>query len=200
MSDREALLTLAKVAKAFVEWLERFPDEMERWLDGKFDAATETTPRAAEVCSEPVPAVAMTGPGSTQADRWLPGEIGAEPPEPVLYSVVWDGGEFPSPIFCQKTLDECSRLMQSSSRKGTVVPLYAVPVDAAREIAAARREAEEARTECERLRMTKNEMRAIRDAEVEVRGLRRVYIGEPSVDVAATLRGLLARHDKGGAA
>jgi hypothetical protein len=67
-------------------------------------------------------------------------------------------------------------------------------------IAAARREADEAKKECERLRMTKNEMRAIRDAEVEVRGLHRVCIGEPSVDVAATLRGLLARHDKGGAA
>jgi hypothetical protein len=48
----------------------------------------ETTPPGEEVRSEvrsdPVPAVAIIGPGSRQADRWLPGEIGAEPPAGII--------------------------------------------------------------------------------------------------------------------
>jgi hypothetical protein len=121
----------------------------------RIDAAPETTP----------PAVAIIGPGSTQAERWLPGEIGAESPEPAMYSIVWDGDDTPDTDWCCRTEAECKEYLgRFVSRKGTVVPLYAVPVDAAREIAAARREAEEARAECERLRMTEEEHDALDEA------------------------------------
>jgi hypothetical protein len=84
-----------------------------------------------------------------------PGEIGAESPEPVMYSIVWDGDETPDAECCYRTYALAHRCLADAGGKGTVVPLYAVPVDAAREIAAARREAEEAKKECERQRASR---------------------------------------------
>jgi hypothetical protein len=152
---------------------------------GAESRAPETSSREA-VTAEP--AVAIIGPGSTQAERWLPGEIGAESPEPVLYVVWYDGDDTPYAASCCTTAGECEYyFLLPHDRKGKVVPLYAVPVDAAREIAAARREAEEARAECERLRITDKEREAIADCADAAEA----YMND---DIAATLRALNDRH------
>jgi hypothetical protein len=78
--------------------------------------------------------------------------------------------------------------------------------DAERLIAAARREAEEARAECERLRMTDDERRLLskyrRSAEREIEWFAVTsasYVADAK-HATAVIGGLLARHDKGGAA
>jgi hypothetical protein len=191
-------------------------DEGETVTVVEFDAAPETTPPGeevrSEVRSEPDPAVAMTGPGSTQADRWLPGEIGAESPEPVMYAVQWDADDTPDAECCYRTSTLAHRCLADAGGKGTVVPLYAVPVDAARELAAARRETDEAKKECERLRMTQEEREAIEFAMTNLDwppdaaqfAILARCLGPsctmPEHVKKSALRGLLARHDKGGAA
>jgi hypothetical protein len=116
--------------------------------------------------------------------------------EPVLYVVWYDGDDTPYAASCSTTEGECKHyFLLPHGRKGKVVPLYSVPVDAAREIAAARREAEEARAECERLRITDDEREAIA---VTCAYLERIGVRGTSLQQA--LLGLLARHDKGGAA
>jgi hypothetical protein len=151
----------------------------------------ETAPPAnevrSEVRSEPVPAVAVIGPGSTQAERWLPGEIGAE-------KVVEGGG--------------VEELPTVGWWKGELVSR----ADAERLIAAARREAQEARKECERLRMTDKERDAIEFTMTNLDwphdaaqfAILARSLG-PSVTMPehvkkSAIRGFLARHDKGGAA
>jgi hypothetical protein len=234
MSDRETLLTLAKVAKAFVEWLERWPDsektcspgcdsvtppasgdetvtaepdpgEGYRWVEPRSPGCPGETLRHDDECkpagggsvewactnavgdecvtrhfyrrridaapeTTPVPAVAMTGPGSTQAERWLPGEIGAE------------------------QVAECEGVHELRSLETMLGPVVR-RTDAERLIAAARREAEEARAECERLRMTDEEREAIALACAYLE-----RIGVRGTSLQQALLGLLARHDKGGAA
>ena len=78
--------------------------------------------------------------------------------------------------------------------------------DAERLIAAARREAEEARKECERLRLTDDERRLLykyhrseERAIVQFAVTSASYVAD-ATHATAVIRGLLARHDKGGAA
>jgi hypothetical protein len=153
---------------------------------GACQLPAETTPRADEVRSE------------VRSD-------------PVMYSIVWDGDDTPDPECCEDTVVVCSHVLDDAGGKGTVVPLYAVPADAAREIAAARREAEEARAECERLRLTDKEREAIEftieclawPPDAAQFAILARCLG-PSCTVPehvkkTALRGLLARHAKGGA-
>jgi hypothetical protein len=73
-------------------------------------------------------------------------------------------------------------------------------------IAAARREAEEARKECERLRMTDDERRLLsKYHRSEERAIEQFAVTSASYvadakHATAVIGGLLARHDKGGAA
>jgi hypothetical protein len=144
----------------------------------RIDAAPETTPRADEVHSKPV-----------------------------MYSIVWDGDDTPDTEWCCSTEDEYNHYLgRFENRGGTIVPLYVVPVDAAREIAAARREAEEAKKECERLRLTDDERRLLSKyyrseerAIVQFAVTSASYVADAK-HATAVIGGLLARHDKGGAA
>jgi hypothetical protein len=153
---------------------------------GACQLPAETTPRADEVRSE------------VRSD-------------PVMYSIVWDGDDTPDPECCEDTVVVCSHVLDDAGGKGKVVPLYAVPVDAAREIAAARREAEEARAACERLRIKQEEREAIEFTMTNLDwppdaaqfAILARCLGPsctmPEHAKKSALRGLLARHDKGGA-
>jgi hypothetical protein len=194
----------------FYEYRRRIDDAPEP-SSGACQLPAETTPRGGEVRrevrSKPDPAVAMTGPGSTQADRWLPGEIGAESPDkcvsvadflrPVLHSIAWDGYDTPDPECCFRSRNGAVAHLALSNSTGTVVPLYVVPMSAAREIDAGRWAAEEAKQECERLRMTQEEREAIEIAERRERG---EWYGNPDYSRAISLRNLRERHANGGAA
>jgi hypothetical protein len=139
MSDRETLLTLAKAAKAFVEWLERWPD-----------SEKTCSPR----CNSVTPAVA--------GDETVMGvDDGAEELRTEAWGVMRVGGSWvslhgtESAAYVSK-----ARCDVAENWLHVVVPLVS-RTDAERLIAAARREAEEARAECERLRLTDDEREAM---------------------------------------
>ena len=164
------------------------PELPEKTCSPRCECVTQPAAGDETVTWEPVPAVAVIGPGSTQAERWLPGEIGAEKVVEGggvedLHTVAWLTWSYPRCYWRTVSPDE-------------QVPDRVEVVDravAARLIAAARREVDEAKKECERLRLTEVELAALSFAaeSADSQGWR---------GRALTLRGLRERHAKGGAA
>jgi len=153
---------------------------------GACQLPAETTPRADEVRSE----VRSTGGG------------GVEEPLTVAWGVRRVGGAYVSIHGSENEAVASQRHFSAVENFPYVVRPLVRRTDAERLIAAARREAEEARAECERLRATDAEIQALRDTEAEwrYRVVQRLCHRGGAVAVADALRGLRERHTNGGAA
>jgi hypothetical protein len=156
---------------------------------GACQSPAETTPRADEVRSEV---------------RIAEGD-GVEELETAAWGVMRVGGSWvslhgtESAAYLSK-----ARVDVAENWLHVVVPLVS-RADAERLIAAARREAEEARAECERLRITDEERRLLsKYHRSEERAIEQFAVTSASYvadakHATAVIGGLLARHDKGGA-